>query len=529
MDDNILRQVDVDDAIVFYTDNQYSLSNRQKFLDVFQKLKDDKKILSEYNDTVWICSSGIKSFRIDFTYKGYAYKTHMERKCGINFTEMTDMLKCYAVYICGDFIFMTIAKKIVSIKTFLTRFGDEEYSILETEKITIINFLNFIGIPEHQISMYMDQIPVVHTPRPQQRELCHLINYMAAESELTDMYSSATLPDSEFLHWFPVYFWTHVTFVLPLRATEMLVTPYECLECRDGKIFLMVRRTMLKKGKRTVCYDIEKDYKIFSYPIPESDITKNIRKYQELTRGHQRRFLFDFEYSVNGILSLQAFNALLTEFISVKLQGNHKYDYAKFASGISEFSIMSAGDSRPIAMANLFYQDVGADICRQLADHIHISTSAGYYTNVGSTVLASSIMHLQRQLNRERQSMDLKINRAELQTGSSCGSPKNPFVTGDISDCIAEEKLEECLGCKYYTPTNEELSAELECRNEKLDNASKRIIECMANGKEITDKMDKLFLDAHTSITRYRVACNEVAKEKLRKWQRHKPTAKTFC
>jgi hypothetical protein len=351
---------------------------------------------------------------------------------------------------------------------------------------------------------------------------------MAVENELTDMYGSSTFPDSDFLYWFPVYFWAKITFILPLRATEMLVTPCNCIEYRNGKIFLKVRRTMLKKGTRTVCYDVEKDYKIFSYQIPDSETVRNIEKYKELTASHLRRFLFDYsKYSINEILSLSSFNLLLAEFVRKNLVDNHKYDYSRFASGIAQFSLMSAGDSRPIAMANLFYQDIGADICRQLADHTNINVSAGYYTNVSNTVLASSIMHLQRKLNRGYNNRQEKKTETGLQASSPCSSPKQPLETGDIEDCIAEGHIAECFGCRYYTPSPKNLKKEMQKRQENLDSASRKMIEGMAKGKEILDQMDKLFLDAHTGITRYKTACDEKAEEELKKWQRYKPTQTT--
>ena len=526
--DNILRQVDIDESLVFYTENQYSAVYRQKFLDVFQNLQDDKKIRSDFEDAVWLCSSDIKTFQIDFSYREYAYKTHMGKQLGISVARMTDMLKCYAIYICGEFIFRTIAQKISSIKAFLTVFGDPAYKIQEQEKVSIIDFLNFIGTPDHQVAVFMDQISIIKAPRPKQRELCHLINYMAVENELTDMYGSSTFPDSDFLYWFPVYFWAKITFILPLRATEMLVTPCNCIEYRNGKIFLKVRRTMLKKGTRTVCYDVEKDYKIFSYQIPYSETVRNIEKYKELTASHLRRFLFDYsKYSINEILSLSSFNLLLAEFVRKNLVDNHKYDYSRFASGIAQFSLMSAGDSRPIAMANLFYQDIGADICRQLADHTNINVSAGYYTNVSNTVLASSIMHLQRKLNRGYNNRQEKKTETGLQASSPCSSPKQPLETGDIEDCIAEGHIAECFGCRYYTPSPKNLKKEMQKRQENLDSASRKMIEGMAKGKEILDQMDKLFLDAHTGITRYKTACDEKAEEELKKWQRYKPTQTT--
>ena len=99
--DNVLRQIDIDESLVFFTENQYSITNRMKYLKVFQKLCDDRKIRSAYEESIWICSSDIKTFQINFTYKEFDYKTHIGQELGISALKMTDMLKCYSIYICG--------------------------------------------------------------------------------------------------------------------------------------------------------------------------------------------------------------------------------------------------------------------------------------------------------------------------------------------------------------------------------------------------------------------------------------------
>ena len=56
--------------------------------------------------------------------------------------------------------------------------------------------------------------------------------------------------------------------ILPLRVTEFLVTPKECLIKKNEKYYLIVRRTSLK-GDTSVTerYKIDKDYKKYMYEI----------------------------------------------------------------------------------------------------------------------------------------------------------------------------------------------------------------------------------------------------------------------
>ena len=535
MDDSVLRRLQVDEDVVLYRENTYRPADKSEYLSLHEKMRSEGKIRNRYEDAVWVCSSDIRSFELNFEFSHTDYKRHFGKESGLSVSDVTDMLKCYALHICGEFIFRTIAMRVSAIKEFLTKFGDAGFRMEMNVRMVVADFLSFSGAQEHEITSVMSRIGTLKTPKAGKRELADLINYLAIDSELTDMYSSCTQTDEEFIQWFPLYFWTKVTFILPLRATEMLVTPFDCVSMRDGETFLTVRRTVLKGRRKTVFYDVDRDYRLFEYRIPENETVRTIEKYRNLTACHERRFLFEYgEKSVNGIMSLATFNFLLSDFVNERLIGNRKYDYSRFACGIREFETVTAGDSRPIAMANLYYQDAGADICRQLANHVHINTSAGYYTNVSNTVLASSVMHLQRKLNYERRMTDRysevygDAERLPV-AGRSCSSPHRPDETGDITDCIAEDHLYECFGCRYYTPGGKELEQALSERKKALDEASMEVLKCMAAGTDAKDAdFDKAFLDAHTGITRYKTACDENAKERLVKWQRRRSTA-TNC
>lgn len=124
---------------------------------------------------------------------------------------------------------------------------------------------------------------------------------------------------------------------------------------------------------------------------------------------------------------------------------------------------------------------------------------------------------MEKQENRYKKAM------SQLKTTSVCSSLHQPLVTGDISDCVAEDHLEECLGCRYYTPGENELKEALNTRRKRLDDASKMVLECISDNfsKKGID-YEKVFLDAHTGITRYQTATREKAQEEFVKWQRSK-------
>ena len=532
MKSNAFQRVETE-GVVFLSDQQYSPTHRKQFVDAFQAMITEGKLSGEFNDMKWMGFSGIKHFRIDFEMDPSAYKSHVGKEFHIPYNTMQDMLRCYAIFICGTYIFPTINSKINGIKEFLTRYGDHRFSLTDALAQEVQEFLCFIGTPENVIDDMMQRVRKAKASNSNSRELSHMINYIAIAHEVKSLYQSP-LADELFIKWFPILFWTQITFVIPLRATEMLVTPFECISRRDGKVYLSLRRTKLKKGKRRVYYCVEDDYKDFTYEIPDNWMVEQIEKYQALTANHERRYLFDHtKYMVNSMVSLQSFNILLAGFVDEYLIGNSKYDYARYAADITEFEHVTAGDSRPIAMAALYYQGINADVIRQLADHTQMSTSYGYFTNISNTIKCTSIIRVQERIERERkQCKTYELAPSYLRqdsNGSYCTSPRQPLITGDITDCEAEKHLQECIGCRYYYPSKDEIDAAMEKRKQELDDAAKRLLECAIELRDSTkdiSNFEKVFLDAHSGAVRFRSSSDEFAKEAAYRWVRSKNTPK---
>ena len=534
MEGNILRQIEVED-IVLFSDNQYDQTDRKKYLDVFDDMVACGRIKGDFSDIKWMGYSGVKRYGIDLALDERAYNMHFGKRYGIPYSKMQDMLRCYAIYNIGTFIFPTINEKVGWVKQFLTTVGDHSLKFPLDANETLLDFLSFIGTPEKEIHEIIYRINFSQIKKAKPRKLSHLINYLAIAHEIDEIYHDIALRDDEFKKWFPVFFWTKVTFVIPLRATEMLVTPFSCIRKENGKNYLTLRRTQLKGKQKVVHYQVEKDYREYAYEYGDLWVVEVIEKYQELTSDHPRKYLFDHTmYMINNMVSLQSFNLLLAEFVQTFLVNNPKYDYARYAAGINEFDLVTAGDSRPIAMSNLYFQDISADICRQLADHSQISTSFGYYTNVSNTIHCASIMTIQKRINRELRDLDTAYamgcaekNRTRLD--SVCCSTRQPLVTGDITDC--QNHLHECLGCKYYSPSTDELKKAFNKRKDQLDAVSKRLVEYIADTRDGGDTkidIDKLFLDTHAGAVRFKQASYEVAKEAELKWRRHRNTQTSY-
>lgn len=530
MEGNILRQIEIED-IVFFSDYQYDQIEHKKYLEVFDDMVAQGRLTGNFSDMKWMGYSGVKRYGIDFSLDERAYYSHFGKHFAIPYLKMQDMLRCYVIYNIGTFIFPTINEKVGWVKQLLTTVGDYNLKFPMDAHETLFDFLYYIGTPEKEVNDIISRIHFSQIQKPKPRKLSHLINYLAIAHEIHEMYHDVLLQDDEYIKWFPVFFWSQVTFAIPLRATEMLVTPFDCIQKENGKTYLILRRTQLKGKRKVVHYQVERDYKEFKCNYGNPWVLEVIEKYQEMTSNHPRKYLFDHTlYMINNMVSLQSFNILLAEFVQTFLVNNPKYDYARYAAGIKEFDLVTAGDSRPIAMSNLYFLDISADTCRQLADHSQISTSFGYYTNVSNTIHCASIMAIQKRINCERRDLDAAyamghVEKNWTELASVCCSPRQPLVTGDITDC--QNHLHECLGCKYYSPSADELKKAFNKRKDQLDAVSKRLVEYIADtrdGAGTKIDIDKLLLDTHTGAVRFQQASYEVAKEAELKWRRSRNT-----
>lgn len=528
--ENTLRQIEIDDDVVVYTSYRYASTKHEVFEDHFERLHDQGKLRGEFDDDAWIGSSGIKTFVLDFHIKELAYVQHMKVKLNFTASQIEDMLKCYALSLCGELIFRTIQESILEIKRFLETYNGKSFHTTLRGQLSVCEFLDFIGVSQAEIEKYGFYINNKDS-LPEPRELKSLINYLVISDIIQKMYSNPHLSSAEFIRWFPVYFWSQVTFIVPLRATEMLVTPFDCIRREGDKVFLRINRTKLKKKRHIVHYDPEKDYRLFEYEIPDTDVVKNIEKYMQMTQDQPRRFLFQYHvYAINEIFSLQSVSGLLDIFVDTYVAGNTNYRYAKFACGIEEFDHVNPGDSRVIAISNMLYQDAGLDICRQLADHENLKTTYGYAENVAQTIWASSVMSLQKKINLDREELEREAvsakNKLRVEDNEpGCTSLFQPKITGNITDCIKEGHIDmnDCFGCRYDQSSESQIQQELEEREKNLVESSRMLFEMLRKKSADSRDLDKIFLDIQTRATRYKNACDRGV-EKV--WQRYKNTTK---
>lgn len=336
------------------------------------------------------------------------------------------------------------------------------------------------------------------------RELPDFKYYLRFSRELDSWWTDAN--PSERRHYFPVYFWWHLTAILPLRATEFLTIPRSCIREDGGKYVLTVRRTRLKKRERKLSYVMDEDYEKQEYEIPEW-LFREIIRYQELTKG--------CELPALGTLLVPDRQAASGYFTYIQMSGRLK-KFCMDVMGTADFPI-HVGDTRHLAMINLILSGGSPVICRELAGHESIDISSNYYANLSSVV--ESVIYEKYHGWTGGVSIDgtlrfplsLPPDRIRVKDGW-CDRPE--VEKGDVAECLknygAGGRIGDCRNCGHFYPDDPGLRLEIEKHYKKtVDEDGKylmQMIELVRKGLGYQEDIGAAMLRLQGSAFRYGAA-----------------------
>ena len=334
-----------------------------------------------------------------------------------------------------------------------------------------------------EIMNRIDDISPLQYRNKQQRELAHYKSYLILSDILKQYWECAT--EKERIFFFPIWYWYNITGVLPLRPTECVLTPRNCIRVSNEKYYITVRRTRLKGKYQSSKYSIASDYDLKEYPIPEN-LARTILDYISATNA-----IYKSDIDVLFCKSSQF------ECISPSCKNDHHYTYSNLHQCLSYFyrdivektygySIVSGhdnlldyeiekinlGDTRHIAMISLAISGNSPTICKELAGHNSITISAHYYTN-----LTEFLDVLGYERYREITSTMTKAYGSSISTcypvdKGYCQSEK--VWGGDYSPCVSAVNSDgipgSCSVCRWYLPRGSSLSIQLPETSNSLTN-----------------------------------------------------------
>lgn len=284
------------------------------------------------------------------------------------------------------------------------------------------------------------------------RVLAAFDSYLQFDEILRDYWQ--TLGDDAKLFYFPVYLWWNLTAILPLRPTEFLLTPRDCI---NGNA-ITVRRTRLKGGGK-VSYRIAHDYELRQYEITPA-LADEIRMYISMTEHTQPA-------QIDALFRLEPHYGYIGRGID---RLNRYYTYHNMRACLDTFFAeavepdghdigrIKLGDTRHLAMVNLIISGGSPVICRELAGHADVAVSSHYYTNISNLVENLTIKRLRKSKGSDvefageaRYPLKRPDDMLRLAEGW-CDAES--VKAGNVGECLkvvdGRGRIGECASCGHY-------------------------------------------------------------------------------
>lgn len=435
-------------------------------LELFQEYKARGVILEgEFHDDRWILTNEMKRVSILFDMDEESYYLNANEWTECDYKCYLDAAKTYAVFMLGAYRLEKI-QEMVHCALALGQSSFEEATQFQKEAshlAELIKLLPGYSSQRDAVVECLEENQIYFTKDRKRRILQDFTAYFRFHEMLEGYWEHAS--EQERLFFFPLYLWWKITSVLPLRPTEFLLIPRECLSKAGEEYVLTIRRTRLKGKRKKRAYKIDEDYQRYEYVIPEQ-IATLICWYMDKT----------------DMLEASPWNCLFRKAAAQKYLEQHGSQYQKGpytylmltktldrlyeVSGASDISKIHLGDSRHIAMMNLIISGGSPTICMELAGHSNIDISSHYYANMSALVECATYELYRKTRNgpgtvltgSSRSGYTGKIVDEDGIKVENGWCRSKAWKMQDISDCIQavneEGQIADCISCRYYLPSN---------------------------------------------------------------------------
>ena len=437
----------------------------RKAAEMFDAYRDRGTILSgSMRDSTWVLTNERQRVSICFQVSETDWHKSASEWIGCPLDTFTSCLKAFVLTKMGDMELCSLRDVCNGIRS-LAEAPDPFSCTLHFagHAAQFLRLLPGTSSPREEVAAYLDEIQDPSSKGGRQRLLSDFTTYLRFHDSLREAWASANEEDRLFL--FPLWLWWNLTTILPLRPTEFVLTPYDCLVTEGLQEKIRVRRTHLKGGMKKISYSIEGDFDICTYPVP-SGIASDIRWYRESLSRHgysPGKYLFSIDYYYD-YLKVPALMRQNSTYLYQHLKNSLGHYYRRFSScGPEPADRLCLGDTRHLAMISLIISGGSPVICRELAGHESIEISSHYYSNMASLVECATY-ELYRKASKNSHavstascaptySLELPPKRTRVE-GGWCGSEL--FADHSVEDCILSVgphgELGICENCRHFCP-----------------------------------------------------------------------------
>lgn len=486
-----------------------------------ETLSQAKNIFGEYtnvflnenfDDDTWILTNQITRMKLHFSVDGFSFNRYAEKWLGCSYRCFVNGVKAYIVFNMGSFGFQGL-RKIFNKLLCICKIPYEKLP----DDVHILEFLKLLPDSEikDQVIESMEERVLFSTKRRKnngQRILASFETYFRFNDNLDDYWENASEKDK--LFYFPLYFWWNLTAILPLRPTEFLLTPRNCVERKDDENILTIRRTTLKGGKNITRYRINSDYKLMKYSVT-AKLAAEVEWYVRATENMPKSTLDTlfvqqphYSYCNRSAPSCSVYYSYY----------NLSYCLEKFQREIMEMDFESnrinLGDTRHLAMISLIVSGGSPVICKELAGHEDINISSHYYSNISRFVECATYEMYKKQKSNAVDMLTHRRHHMEKTVdvfGGKCDS--DIYISGKIDECIKSigpnGEIGECIFCPHFIDGKTGkyiLFSDTTARKKQVDDDSKylmSVLELVRKGNGCNEDIQSALLRLQNSSVKY--------------------------
>ena len=441
-------------ALTAVTDRETAAARR-----LFERARDTGVILNaSFDDSVWKLTDEVRTCSIRFLPDEDAWEAGGGTWMGIGRDAFMTHMKVFLVFSMGSLALISLRERASAVMDLAS------CSLKDLEKRPLpLSALLFTELlppsPERDTAAEsLDDLSLPFRKGPgEARDLAPFEAYLRFGEGLDAFWKEAA--GDEKVRFFPIRLWWDLTCILPLRPTEFTLIPGGCLRQKDGKCFLTIRRTILKKRRGARGYRVDLDYAKEEYEVTPA-IAREILLYMEMAgRTGKEKYLLggDRLFSYRELRILLAF--FQTEVLGIS----------------APEAMVRPGDTRHLAMAGLILSGGSPSVCRALAGHESITVSSHYYANLPSLITSAVYSYSRRRSGTflaDLPSGSLPEKGAVLHRvpGGTCSD--QGAAAGDVSECLkvfrAGTGLGACVSCPHFRPDPSRLSMAVKAREEDL-------------------------------------------------------------
>lgn len=519
----------------------------------------------KYEDNVWYLYNESKRVKISFEMNEKIFKEECTFRNLGSYDDLVNAMKFYILY---NLEFTTIAsirsivndiKKIFEITRFFRKDYRKELLKLKENSSLIQTFKNIIELVEfYPLEIddeYFDLMNTLHEHfivlkqeknGLNQREIGNLENVFKFGDVLNDFWDNASLSERE--KYFPIKLWWEITTIIPMRATEFTLIPYDCLINENGKKYIKILRSNLKGSRNksvahkisedyseyklrinTTIYELIEQYKSYvdpydfqnnfyyegydivgrrSYLLSRRSYFKSLKEKQPLIQGSYKN-LHNLEH-----FRLEQLDYLLEIFYKDVVQNKYHYKLLwkksnKLTLEDDEMQIMGLMDTRHYAFINLVLNEVEPLIIKEISGHSSIESSYHYYNHVSKFIkcytysMAKKIAFTQNcksniniiEINNNISEAKMKFERIfeiETEEGLETNKGKCNSKQKNFEDCIrVNNNCELCDFGVIQINKSEDISKLIDKNNNLIEQEIESIKKLLKNSKKIKNLVEQ--------------------------------------